>query len=142
MLAFLDEKIPAAARRRALSSFVPLFEGVMALRCTPHLSHLGEQSPCPLNSACYMWWDLLRFSLWQKSTNLNAEIIGTLARLLAIPHDACRESALHGIGHFAADHPEYKKQLSAIVGEFRANTPQLRPELIVYSERARRGELL
>jgi hypothetical protein len=34
-----DATIPAAARLRALRSFVPLFEQVMATRCSAHLCH-------------------------------------------------------------------------------------------------------
>ena len=71
----LDEKIPVAPRLRAVRSFVPLFEQVMAVRCTSTLSHLNEQPANSLNKSCYMWWDLLRFSLWRPQ--------GTTA-----PHDA------------------------------------------------------
>lgn len=44
-------EVPLAARRRAVRSFVPLFEQVMAARCSPHLSHLDEGPANPLNAA-------------------------------------------------------------------------------------------
>src|SRR5260221_3862684 len=58
MAFLLDPEIPASVRLRALRSFIPLFEQVMAVRCSPHLSHLDERGVNPLNSACYMWWDI------------------------------------------------------------------------------------
>jgi hypothetical protein len=36
-----------------LRSFVPLFEHVMAARCSAHLCHLDEDAN-PLNDSCYM----------------------------------------------------------------------------------------
>jgi len=142
ILTLVDEKLPVAPRLRAIRSFMPLFEHVMAARCTAHLSHIDERGANALNSSCFMWWDLLRFTLWTNSTSLNAEIIATLSLILTIPHDACREGALHGIGHLRHNYPEYEQQLSGIIDELLAGTPGLRPELIAYAEQARRGEIL
>jgi hypothetical protein len=142
MPTLVDDTIPRALRVQTLRSFVPLFEEVMAVRCTPVLSHLDEACASGLNSSCYMWWDLLRFPLWRQSTLPNGEILETLWRLLAIPHDACRESALHGIGHLRRDCPQYDRQLSAMVDEFLAGPSSLRPESIAYAERVRRGAVL
>jgi hypothetical protein len=71
-----------------------------------------------------------------------ADIIPTLRTLLAIPHDACRESALHGIGHLRRDYPEYEPQLAAIIDDFLAGTPGLRLELMANAEQARHGNVL
>ena len=87
-----------------------------------------------------MWWDILRFILC--SASLITEVIPTLRRQLTIPHDACRESALHGIGHLRRDYPEYEQRLSGIIDDFLASTPRLRRELIAYAAQARRGEIL
>ena len=140
MATLLNDEIPAATRARALRSFVPLFEQVMAARCTPNLSHLDEQPANPLNSACYMWFDNLldRFSPEKlMRSQLGVEFLIVLSRVLAIPHDACRESALHGIGHWIACYP----QLADIVNEFLSTTPDLRPQLIEYANGARVGDL-
>jgi hypothetical protein len=142
MLTLVDEKLPVAPRLRAIRSFVPLFEQVMAVRCTDHRSGLDNRGASPLNSACFMWWDLLRFTLWTNSTALNAEIIATLRLILRFPHDACRQSALHGIGHLRHNYPEYEQQLSGIIDDFLASAPGLRPELIAYAAQARCGEIL
>ena len=144
MLALVDSKIPLTTRLRALRSFVPLFEQVMAIRCSADLS-LPAKFVNPLNSACCMWWDLLWYQFTEDAfprepdrVQFDAEILATLRRLLAIPHDACRESALHGLGHWARRCP----QATGIVDEFLSGTPGLRPELIAYAEDARTGKVL
>jgi hypothetical protein len=136
----LDEKIPLASRLRALRSFVPLFEQVMAVRCSSHLTCFDENAN-PLNSACFMWFDevLDRFNPQKLiQAQLDTELIVTLRVILAIPHDACRESALHGIGHWVRHH----RQLADIVDQFLSSTPGLRPELLAYAEHARAGNVL
>ena len=112
----------------------------MAVRCSPHLGHLAEEGN-PLNSACYMWFDMLleRFSPRELGrAQLETELFLTLRRILAIPHDACRESALHGIGHWVGIYP----RLAEMVDEFLLGAPGLRPELIAYAQRARVGAIL
>jgi len=144
-LALVDPEISLATRLRALRSFVPLFEQVMAIRCSSHLSHLDEQPANTLNSACYMWWDLLWYQLKdddplqeQGRVHFDADILAIQRRLLAIPHDACRESALHGLGHWARHYP----QVAEIIDDFLSSTPGLRPELIAYAQRAKIGNVL
>lgn len=141
MYALADSEVPIALRLRALRSFVPLFEQVMAARCSQHLSHLDERAANPLNSACYMWWDILPIHGCPKEparAEFDAEVLAVLRRLLAIPHDACRESALHGIGEWSYYYP----QVSEIVEDFLANTPNLRAELVSYAQRAKIGNVL
>jgi hypothetical protein len=136
----LDEGVPLACRLRALRSFVPLFQQVMAVRCSSHLSHLDEEGANPLNGACYMWFDevLDRFQPERLvQAQLETELIETLRVILAIPHDACRESALHGIGHWVRHYP----QLADMADQFLSSTPDLRPELIAYAEAARAGKV-
>jgi hypothetical protein len=137
----LDERIPLAMRLRALRSFVPLFQVVMAARCSSHLGHLDEDGEKPLNSACYMWFDevLDRFSPERLVlAKLDEELIITLRVILNIPHDACRESTLHGIGHWVRHYP----QLAGAVDQFLSSTPGLGPELVAYAESARAGNVL
>jgi hypothetical protein len=140
MSALVDPNVPLATRLRALRSFVPVFEQVMAVRCSPHLSHLDEQPANPLNSACYIWWDILPISGEPENTSraqFDAEVLRVLARLLSIPHDACRESALHGISEWYFHYP----RAEAIVDEWLARTPGLRPELVAYAQRAKVGNV-
>jgi hypothetical protein len=138
MFALADSAVPLATRLRALRSFVPLFEQVMAARCTPHLSHLDEQPADPLNSACYMWWDILPIHGKPEEpdrTEFDAEVLRVLSRLLSIPHDACRESALHGVSEWQFYYPSAE----TIVDDWLAQTPGLRPQLLSYAQRAKVG---
>ena len=141
MFALIEPAVPLALRLRALRSFVPLFEQVMAVRCSPHLSHLDERGANPLNNACYMWWDLLPIYGRPEQpdcTEFDSEVLVVLRDLLAIPHDACRESALHGLGEWARYYP----RVASIVDKFLTRTPGLRPELVSYALRARSGNVL
>jgi len=140
MDALTDQSVPPTLRLRALRSFVPLFEQVMAARCSPHLSHLDERGANPLNRACYMWWDILpihgRPDLPDRA-EFDAEVLAVLRRLLAIPHDACRESALHGLGHWSIYYPA----VAGIIDAFLSRSPNLRPELVAYAKSAKSGVL-
>ena len=141
MFALVEPGVPLAARLRAVRSWVPLFEQVMAVRCSPHLSHLDEQPANPLNGACYMWWDILPIHGQPGDparAEFDAEVLQILPRLLAIPHDACRESALHGISEWYSAYP----QLESVVDRWLARTPGLRPELVAYAHLAKIGCVL
>ena len=129
MCALKAQEVPLQHQLRLLRSFVPLFEQLMAVRCTPCLSHLDEKPAGPLNGACYMWWDVICvYGRPQdaESREIDQEVLRILARILEIPHDACRESALHGIGHWHRAYP----CLEAVVDQFLENTQNLRSELI------------
>jgi hypothetical protein len=54
----LDLGLAWPIRLRCIRSILRLFEFFMT-RCSPHLSHLNEPSVSPLNSICYMFWDIL-----------------------------------------------------------------------------------
>jgi hypothetical protein len=140
MFSLVQADVPAEVRFRALRSFVPLFDQVMALRCSPYLSHLDEPGAKPLNGICYMWWDVLpihgRPDVPERR-NFDAEVVIVLERLLAIPHDACRESALHGIGHWSIYYPN----VAGVIDNFLARTPGLRPQLVAYAQSAKTGVL-
>jgi hypothetical protein len=138
MFALVEPGVPLATRLRALRSFVPLFEQVMAIRCSPHLSHLDEQPANPLNGACYMWWDILPIYGKPEEPDrieFDAEVLRVLSRLLSIQHDACRESALHGISEWQAYYPSAR----SIVDQWLSRTSDLRPALVLYAERAKIG---
>ena len=140
MFCLSDASVLLALRRRALRSFVPLFQQVMVPRCTPVLSHFDEAGASPLNSACYMWWDLLplNWTAISADTAFVADVFAVLGELLAIPHDACRESALHGLGHSIFFTPGG----APIIDTFLEQNRDLRPELIAYAKAARTGCIL
>jgi hypothetical protein len=139
MFSLIEPAVPMPIRLRALRSFVPLFEQIMAVRCSPHLSHLDEPGANPLNAVCYMWWDILPIYGRPDEPDraqFDPEVLAVLRRLLTIPNDACRESAFHGLGHWEL---EYPRQVAGIIDDFLRRSPDLRPELIDYAERAKKG---
>jgi hypothetical protein len=138
MFALVEPSIPLASRLRALRSFVPLFEQVMAVRCSSHLSHLDEQPANPLDGVCYMWWDIIPIHSEPAKLDrieFGAEVLEVLPTLLSIPHDACRESALHGLSEWQRYYPKAE----ALIEDWLARTPGLRPELASYAQRAKVG---
>lgn len=116
-----------------------LYSDIWAKRCAPVLSHL-DQKGGPLNSICYMWWDVIAFS---PSRHVDIEqayvapAYAVMERALSIPHVACQESALHGLGHWQADDPE---RVAAIVDLFLARGGHP-PELERYAREARAGRV-
>lgn len=143
MLALLDSGVPWSDRRRCVRSIHTLFEQCFARRCTPHLGHLDEPGANPLNSVCYMWWDILPICGQPEDPGRNEmdrEILGVLESTLQLESDACRESALHGLGHWQ---PYYPEQVTAIIDAFlQSQEGGLREELRVYARNAYRGCVL
>jgi hypothetical protein len=136
--ALVDANVPWSMRARCLATIPSLFERLFASRCDPGLSHLDEVRSNPLNSACYMWWDL--FPTWGRPDDpTQAEsdglLLGVMSRLLGLEHEACWESALHGLGHWALHYPN---QVATIVEDF-LERHALRPELELYARAARYG---
>jgi len=86
-----------------------------------------------------MWWDIIPLcppsSAHEPRTPLHDEILAVLAELLELPHDACRESALHGLGHWALNDPAAK----TVIDGFLDRSEGLRPELLAYARTARTG---
>jgi hypothetical protein len=137
--AIKDESVPWEMRRRAVWSFVPLFEQVMAKRCTETLSHRDERPASPLNAICYMWWDSAPICSTRTipgDSRLDNECLAVMERILRIPHVACQESALHGLGEWAYQH---KDEVVKIIDEFLNREPNLRDDLIGYAEAAKTG---
>lgn len=139
MFALRDESVPWELRRRAISSFAVLFEQVMAKRCTSTLSHFDEGPSSPLNSSCYMWWDFIPICSSRTlggDSRLDGECLAVMERILRIPHVACQESALHGLGHWAYQH---KDEVVEIIDEFLKREARLRDDLVAYAEAAKTG---
>jgi hypothetical protein len=126
------------ARRRAIRSIYDVYEKCFAARCVEGLSHRDDVAN-PLNCICYMWWDV--FPAWgdPKDSSRTEEVdeyIGVMERCLSLPHEACLEGALHGLGHWQLIFPE---RVEPIVDLFLRERNNLRPELISYARRARDG---
>jgi hypothetical protein len=86
-----------------------------------------------------MWWDLLGGSgqADDPTTPLRAQAcLEVMRRTLELDADACRESALHGLGHW---HAEYPSEVEAIIAQFLEQQDSLRPALRAYALAAQAG---
>lgn len=133
MLSDLDDKMVSIAdRARCVRSFNSLFEQLFVPRCTPCLSHLDEPAAAPLNSVCYMWWDIIPLAGGPPDDTL----LPAIERQLSLDHPALQESALHGLGHWQHRDPA---RITAMIDAYLARNPDLRPELHAYALAARSG---
>jgi hypothetical protein len=142
MFALLDEQVPIEARKRCVRSFYSLFEQLIAKICSPYLSHLNEPDVNPLNSACYMWWDLIPIHGKPNDParqELDQEILIVIERILNIDSIACQESALHGLGHWEIYYPD---QVHKIIDNFITSHLDSRVDLLNYAKQARTGYVL
>jgi hypothetical protein len=142
MFALLDPQVPWPDRQRCVRSMHNMFEEYFARRCTPHLSHLDEPGASPLNSVCYMWWDILPIGAQPDDPDqlgLNGEILAVMDSTLRLDSVACQESALHGLGHWQRSYPQ---RVTEIIDSFLQRESGLREELRTYAVSAARGCVL
>ena len=142
MFMLMDERVPWPARQRCLYSFHQLYEGCFAKRCTPHLSHVDEPGASPLNLVCYMWWDIIPIGgrpTDPASKEFDQTILQVMESTLQLDSIACRESALHGLGHWQHAYPE---RVGAIIDQFSMTRPDLPEKLQKYMMNAYTGYVL
>jgi hypothetical protein len=142
--AFTDLRLPEEQRLRGVRAIGTLYARLFAKRCSPHLGHLGEPGAGALNSVCHMLWDIAPLPRSRDQASLaavNIAAIDVMEACLALDHDACRESALHGLGESHWFVPT-RQRVQAAVDAFLARSAGLRSELVAYAERARAGHVL
>lgn len=136
----LDPRVPLAARIACIEAIPQLFERLLVPRAGDHLSHLDKDHTPPLNMAAYMWWDIAPLGGDPGDSELaaiNDACLDAMEAVLALDSDACRESALHGLGHWSADYPE--RCLKIIDRFLQAQGERLRPEMRRYAQAAGSG---
>jgi hypothetical protein len=131
-----------ATREQVIRSCETLFRELLAPRCSPNLSHCDWHRAAPLNSICYMWWDIMpvyggpKLDDQRALQNAALDTMGVILRLESI---ACQESALHGLGHWHAVFPE---QTKALIDRFLQARPEIPSKLRLYAQSARYGCVL
>lgn len=136
-----DESVSWPDRRNCIRSISTLFEQCFAKRCSPHSSHLNERKANPLNSVCYMWWDVFPYVGRPNDpthAEIDAEFLRVIKQTLYLDSDACCESALHGLGHWQMHYPD---ETTSIIDEFLASRPRLRRGLKSYALQAQEGDI-
>ena len=142
MFALMDVRVPWSERQRCLASFHQLYKQFFARRCTPHLSHIDEPGASPLNMVCYMWWDIIPIAGRPEDPMreaFNQEILRVMESTLQLDSIPCRESALHGLGHWQHLYPE---RVGEIIDKFSMTRPDLPEKLRQYMINAYVGYVL
>lgn len=142
MFALMNESIAWSARARCVASMHGLYEQCFARRCSPHFSHIDEPGANPLNMVCYMWWDIIPI-IGQPDdparSGLDRAILQVMESTLQLDSIACRESALHGLGHWQMYYPD---RVGEIIDRFSMKHPRLPEKLEAYMKAAYTGHVL
>lgn len=142
MSALVDESVPLAERVACILSIENLYARCFAVRCSAHLSHgiRAIEEASPLNSACYMFWDLMPLypaPVDPQRAALGQAVLHVLDAVLRLPSIACQESALHGLGHWEYNYPA---EVRACIARYLART-QPDGALRAYAEQAAQGNV-
>lgn len=142
MFALMDSSVPWPARQRCIRSIGSLYRDCFAKRCTSHLSHLDEPGAGPLNSVCYMWWDIIPLAGQPDDPahkEIDQAILQVMETTLQLTSIACQESAFHGLGHW---HLRYPGQVEDIIQSFLGDNKGLPENLQRYALSALNGCVL
>lgn len=142
MFALMNEAVPWPARQRCIRSMHQLYEECFLRRCSPHLSYIDEPGANPLNLVCYMWWDIIPIAGNPQDPlrkEFDETILMVMDSTLQLDSIACRESALHGLGHWQHEYPE---RVGAIIDAFSMKEPVLPEKLRQYMLNAYVGYVL
>jgi len=142
MFALMDASVPWPARQRCINSIHMLYKDCFAKRCTPHLGHLDEPGAGPLNSICYMWWDIIPLAGLPDDParrEMDQAILQVMDATLQLDSIACQESALHGLGHWQ---PHYAGRVEEIIQGFLGHNKLLQENLRAYAMSALNGCVL
>jgi hypothetical protein len=133
-LTLLECDVDIRARLRCIAAIPTLFADVFAKRCAPQLSNGDTGGANPLNTTCYMWWDI--FPSWgSPRRDVDESLLSAMAAVVNLESLACQESGLHGLGHWQSAYPE---RVCEIIDRFlgRGSPPD---ELRRYAISARQG---
>lgn len=133
-----NQGIPVEAREHLIGSIETFFRDFFDQRCIPKLAHLDTEHTEPLNGICYMWWEVITWGWGNDDPNaerLNAKDLDVMEAVLQLPNPACKESALHGLGHMA----RRSDRALAIIDDFLGGAADFDLDLQQYARAARTG---
>lgn len=131
--------VPINERLQAIGNIYYLYAECFARRCAKTLGHLDEEGSA-LNFICYMFWDecpLCYPDHVPDQSEIENAIFSVLQQTLTINHRACREGALHGLGHMFSSHPE---KVRTIIDHL-IKDAILDEKLLSYAHNAREGNV-
>ena len=133
-----NPEIAIEARERLIRSVATFFRDFFNVRCIPKLSHLDKEQTEPLNGICYMWWEVITWG-WAKddpdADRLRNSDIDVMEEVLRLPNPACKESALHGLGHMVRQND----RAHDIIERFIADATDVESDVLAYARAALSG---
>lgn len=130
-----SDRVSDELRFDVLKNIEKVFTHIFPKWCEPSIRN---ETKSEWNHICYMWWDEIpRFGALRDSHlyKLDHEIVCTLGRILEVDHIACKESALHGLGHWATLCGD------EVVSTIDQHVDQIPVALKEYAQRARTGNV-
>ncbi|HET7623664.1 MAG TPA: hypothetical protein VFM25_00245 [Verrucomicrobiae bacterium] len=128
-------KVPCEKRVEAIQNIFHLYSDCFAKRCDETLGHLSEEG-LPLNSSCYMFWDISSLTVSEIKEIQNA-VLNVLKKILTIEHRACREGAFHGLSEMFFSR---QQTVQEIIDTFLSKV-KLDEQLLTYAQNAREGNV-
>lgn len=135
-----EPNVPLKLRTSSILAIKALYSDCFMQRARPILAHLGEPGGSPVNSICYMLWDITPIGIWGtvEYCSYFDLAIEVLEYSLYLPHVACVESALHGLGHLGGGKSE---RVQLVIDKWKTQTKVGSPELITYAQNAHKGSV-
>lgn len=136
-----DISVPVDDRTRAIKAIRNLYSDCFAVKCTESLSHLSESSTSEINQICYMLWDVSPYCHWDNSSEnsiFHTTIFEVLEAALHMTHQACVESAIHGLGHMHAYEPD---SVELILSQWLSKRAASSSPLVKYAKAACQGNV-
>ena len=140
MFSVRDGDVALAAKISAIQSIHLLYRDCFSKRCAESLGHIDEPGATELNPICYMFWDVCPLSYVHDSNHareLEDAVFTVLHDTIRIPHRACIEGGLHGLGHLAY---QYEKRVGKIIDDY-LKSAKIDHALRLYAERAKEGAI-
>ncbi len=134
-----DSEVALEKRLEAIRSIVDLYRDCFAPRCEEVLAARDENEN-ELNGICYMFWDISPLAYLEGNVHrkeISETVFSVLESILQINHRACRESALHGLGHIFSE-GEDGRTVERIIDRFLKNH-YVDENLMDYAADARKG---
>ncbi len=117
-----DAEILLELRLECIAAMPGMFREVLAER--------------PLETACWMWWDMLRTFDSDPDQRIVGAMVAALTEVLQLPSRHCQMSALHGLGHLRHDAKE------GVIRAFLSASRDVDSEMVQYAEKAIAGTVL
>ena len=134
---FLSSEVAHSSRITAIASMYDVFEKVFDKKCTNTDAPL-DRTASSYNYLCEMWWDVFPRHGFPRNPDMESidrTILNTITTIFLLENEACKKSALHGLGHW---HSEYPEEVEAFITSQKHKIPE---SLKVYSERAMAGDV-